>query len=146
MHPLEHHCFLQSQDYRRRGDIRTAKLLEFIAGTIAYYDVPDGGPTGAEPEYILQLNAELMKRMDRHNLREDLLAFIRRKRRTTSDQIRTYYIALEISEPDEPHPPVDFKPLRRALATLVRHGLVRRYGHGAYAAVPAHERIGPHPG
>lgn len=137
---IENYCLVQADDFRRRGDNRTSKIFQQLLAITADY-VP---ANGAEPEAMLVLNEKASARFWYNQRCDDMLGFIQRKRRATIEQLRTHFTALE--SPDEEYPPPDFSILRRVLATLVRRNLIRRYGHGAYLAVPARERIGPHPG
>lgn len=139
MHALENYCFVQSHEYRRRGDRRTADIFKQLLAVVGNYI-----PEGEEPESILQLNDKVYSIYLFNCLCDEMLGFIRRKRRVTMLQLRAHFTAFE--SPDEEYPPPDFKVLRRVLATLARQNLIRRYGHGAYASVPARERIGPRPG
>jgi hypothetical protein len=141
MHALENYCLLKAEEYRRRGDMRTANTFNQLVSITASYV-----PEGEEPATILQLNARLIARTEYLDLCDEVLAFIRRKRRTSSEHLRAFYRVWQCPEPDEDWGPVDFRRLQRALSLLVRRGLIRRYGHGAYLAVPARERIGPRPG
>jgi hypothetical protein len=139
MHALEYYCFMQEHEHRRRGDRRTADIFKQLLGFVGEY-IPETG----EPASLLQLTDKVNAIYQHNVLCDEMLSFIRRKRRVTMAQLRTHFTAFE--SPDEEYPPPDFKVLRRVLVTLVKRNLIRRYGHGAYASVPARERFGPRPG
>ena len=139
MHALENYCFVQQHEYRRRGDRRTADIFKQLLGIVGSYI-----PESEEPKSILQLNARVSATYNFHCLCDEMLGFIRRKRRVTMVQLRAHFTASE--SPDEEYPPPDFRMLQRVLTSLVQQNLICRYGRGAYKAVPARERNGPPPG
>ena len=93
-----------------------------------------------EVENLIVAGMTLQDRIDQaRETREEALAFVRRKRRVTWDDLRAHFIDLALAK-DEAALPV-LVPLERALIALVREGKLRRYrryGRPAFEYVRSH--------
>jgi len=121
-----------------------ADTLRAFAFAASFYEEPGEGA----PETLEQFNQQLTEACDRRRVVAEVLDFIRRKRRATWPDFLAWYVAVN-TEPDEPNQQApNTRRLKAALASLVRAGILRRYGRCGYQYLPERQRqnvSGPRP-